>query len=104
MSESEKGFGHINRCIPLTKGLVKKKFHVEFLINKNKNIEKILDYENIPYRIIPKKVSIDNESKYIKKIEIANENQVNAYFKWLFDKFAEIFFGLGIFVVFESLR
>jgi UDP-2,4-diacetamido-2,4,6-trideoxy-beta-L-altropyranose hydrolase len=68
MSESEKGFGHINRCIPLTKGLVKKKFHVEFLINKNKNIEKILDYENIPYRIIPKKVSIDNESKYIKKI------------------------------------
>jgi len=72
LTEPSKGFGHLSRCLVLSKSL-QNFFEIEFLINKNPNAINKLRKKNIKFTIIPKKFNFRNEHKFIQNILISNK-------------------------------
>ena len=49
ITKKESGFGHLRRCLILSKQLQKKKYSVQFAIDNNKNAKKLLKQHGFSY-------------------------------------------------------
>lgn len=68
ITDEQKGFGHLNRCILIANSLQKKGFNIIFIINQNNIAVKEIKKNKFQYKIISKSISYQKEHKFIIKI------------------------------------
>jgi len=68
ITNKQKGFGNLSRCITLAEGLRKKKYQILFLIDNEKQAHKIIKKKNFLFQIISKTKSLKNQAEHIAKI------------------------------------
>ena len=68
ITDEQKGFGHMSRCILIANSLRKKGFNIIFIINRNGIAIKEIRKNKFQYSVIPKSISYQKEHLFIKKI------------------------------------
>ena len=76
ITDEQKGFGHLSRCLSLGYTLKKNGYHIVFIINKNNSAIKEINKKNFQYILIPQLISYRKESDFI--IKIMNSRKYDA--------------------------
>ena len=68
ITKKESGFGHLRRCLILSKQLQKKKYSIQFAIDNNKNAKKLLKQHGFSYFQFKNDVDLKKEYATLRKI------------------------------------
>ena len=68
ITKKESGFGHLRRCLILSKQLQKKKYSIQFAIDNNKNAKKLLKQHGFSYFQFKNDISLKKEYTALHKI------------------------------------
>ena len=68
ITKKESGFGHLRRCLVLSKQLQKKKYSIQFAIDNNKNTKKLLKQHGFSYFQFKNDMSLKKEYAELRKI------------------------------------
>ena len=68
ITKKESGFGHLRRCLILSKQLQKKKYSIQFAIDNNKNAKKLLKQHDFSYFQFKNDMGLKKEYATLRKI------------------------------------